>query len=96
MEKVDNKEIIRKIGLRSMKQNKISNRIVILAIFLMTFMFISVFSIGFSLSKNIKTMQIRQSGNIASISLDQPDKQQIEEIKKCSAFTMLVFLSLLK
>lgn len=85
MEKVDNKEIIRKIGLRSMKQNKISNRIVILAIFLMTFMFISVFSIGFSLSKNIKTMQIRQSGNIASISLDQPDKQQIEEIKKCSA-----------
>ena len=46
MEKVDNKEIIRKIGLRSMKQNKISNRIVILAIFLMTFMFISVFSIG--------------------------------------------------
>ena len=75
MEKVDNKKIIKKISLRSMKQNKISNRIVILAIFLMTFMFISVFSIGFSLSKNIKTMQIRQSGNIASISLDQPDKQ---------------------
>lgn len=85
MEKVDNKAIIKKISLRSMKQNKTSNRIVILAVVLITFMFISVFSIGFSLAKNMNIMMIRQNGTIAKITLDQPSKEQIEDIKKCSA-----------
>lgn len=85
MEKVANKEIIKKISLRSMKQNKANNRIVTLAVVLMTFMFISVFSIGFSLAANMNTMMIRESGTIAKIALDQPSKEQIEDIKKCSA-----------
>ena len=58
MEKVDNKSIIKKISLRSMKQNKTSNRIVILAVVLITFMFISVFSIGFSLAKNMNIIKL--------------------------------------
>ncbi len=85
MEKVENKAIIRKIGLRSIKHNKTVNRIVVLAIVLMTFMFTSVFSIGFSLAKNLNLMMIRQNGTIAKITLDKPSSEQLEQIRKCTA-----------
>ena len=65
MLKVDNKGIIQKISTRSLKQNITTNRIVVLAVILMTFMFTTVFTIGISIAQNMNTMLIRQEGNIA-------------------------------
>ena len=87
MLKNNNQAITRKISKRFMHKNKMRNRITILAIILMTFMFTTVFSIGFSMAKNMNTMLIRQAGTTAEISLANPAPEQIDEIKKCSALS---------
>lgn len=83
MLKVDNREIIRKISIRSLKQNITANRIVVIAVILMTFMFTSVFTIGFSIAKNMNIMLIRQAGNIARITIDCPTDDLIKQVREC-------------
>ena len=51
MLKNNNQEIVRKIAFRSMKQNRIRNGIVILAVILTTFMFTTIFTIGASMAE---------------------------------------------
>ena len=52
----NNREIVRKIAFRSMKQNRIRNGIVILAVILTTFMFTTIFTIGASLAEGMVVM----------------------------------------
>ena len=85
MLKVDNKGIIQKISTRSLKQNITTNRIVVLAVILMTFMFTTVFTIGISIAQNMNTMLIRQEGNIARTIISHPTDGLIEQVKKCSS-----------
>jgi len=85
MLKNNNIQAVWLISSRSMKQNRIRNLFVMLAIILTTFMFTTVFSVGFSLSKNINTMLIRQQGTLAQIFLMHPTKEQIKQAEKCSA-----------
>ena len=85
MLKVDNKEIIKKVSIRSLKQNITTNRIVVLAVILMTFMFTTVFTIGISIAQNMNTMLIRQEGNIARTIISHPTDDVIGQVKKCSA-----------
>ena len=59
----NNREIVRKIAFRSMKQNRIRNGIVILAVILTTFMFTTIFTIGASLAEGMVVMLTRQPGN---------------------------------
>lgn len=81
MLKNNNKKIINKISGRTLKNNRTRNIFIIIAIILTTFMFTTVFGIGFSLVKNLSTMMLRQQGTKSSIFLDNPDDSQITEVK---------------
>lgn len=83
MLKNNNQVAVNRIYQRMLKQNKIRNRIIILAIILTTFMFTAVFTLGFSMAKNLNQMQLRLQGTKASVFLENPTNEQIEEVKKC-------------
>ena len=72
MLKNNNQTAVKRISVRSLKQNRIRNMFAILAIILTTFMFTTVFSIGFSLAKNINAMMLRQQGTKSTIYLPNP------------------------
>lgn len=83
MLKNNNQLAVKRIAVRSMRKNGMRNLFVILAIVLTTFMFTTVFSIGFSLAQNLNTMSLRQQGTKASIYLDNPTDEQITQAKSC-------------
>ena len=82
MLKNNNQAVIKKISSRTLKSNNTRNAFVILAIVLTTFMFTTVFGIGFSLVNNLKVMMIRHQGTKSTIFLNQPEGSQIEDVKK--------------
>lgn len=82
MLKNTNQAAVQKLAARSLRQNRVRNLFTILAIILTTFMFTTVFSIGFSLGRNMSIMMLRQQGNKRSICLNQPEKEQIDQVKK--------------
>ncbi len=77
----NNKEVIKRLASRFMKQNKLRNRIFIIAIILTTVMFTTIFGIGFSIAGNLSDMMIRERGTIATIELENPTTEQISQIK---------------
>lgn len=77
-----NQAAVQKLAARSLRQNRVRNLFAILAIILTTFMFTTVFSIGFSLGRNLNIMMLRQQGSKRSICLNQPEKEQIDQVKK--------------
>ena len=83
MLKNNNQVAVNLIYHRMLKQNKIRNRIVILAIILTTFMFTAVFTLGFSMAKNLNQMQLRLQGTKSSVYLEKPSEEQLESAKKC-------------
>ncbi len=85
MLKNNNQKAVKRIGIRSMKNNRMRNIFAVLAIILTTFMFTTVFSIGFSLAENMSTMLLRQAGTRSEIFLMYPTAEQIEQAKRCSA-----------
>lgn len=78
----NNEAAVKKISSRSMRHNRTRNIFAVLAIILTTFMFTAVFSIGFSLGKNMNIMLIRQQGTKSSVFLENPADTQIEQAKK--------------
>lgn len=82
MLKNNNQAAVKRLGTRSLNKNKTRNLFAILAIVLTSFMFTTVFSIGFSLGKNLNLMMLRQQGTKTSITLKQPEKGEIEQVKK--------------
>lgn len=82
MLKNNNQIAVRRISRRSLKQNRTRNLFTVLAIILTTFMFTTVFGIGFSLVRNMKTMYLRQQGTKASITLARPSKEQKKQAEK--------------
>lgn len=82
MLKNNNQKIIKKISSRTLKSNNTRNIFVILAVILTTFMFTTVFGIGFSLVNNLKVMMLRQQGTKSTIFLNQPENSQIEKAKE--------------
>lgn len=85
MLKNNNQEAVKRIGIRSMKQNKARNIFAVIAIILTAFMFTSVFSIGFSLAKNMNTMIKSAMGSDADLCLTHPTPEQIEQAKSCKS-----------
>lgn len=80
----NNEAAVKKISRRSMAHNRTRNIFAVLAIVLTTFMFTSVFSIGFSLGKNMNVMLIRQQGTRSSVFLANPTDTQIEQAKQAA------------
>lgn len=79
----NNQKAVKRISQCSMKQNRIRNMFAVLAIILTTFMFTTVFSIGFSLAKNINIMMLREQGTKSTIFLNNPTKDQISKAENC-------------
>lgn len=79
----NNQTAVDRIYRRMLSQNKVRNRVVILAIILTTFMFTAVFTLGFSMAKNMNQLQLRLQGTKASIYLANPTIEQLDIIKNC-------------
>ncbi len=82
MLKNTNAAAVKKLGARSLKQNRTRNIFAMLAIILTTLMFTTVFGLGFSMGKNISIMLLRRQGTKTSITLAQPDETQIAQAKE--------------
>lgn len=85
MLKNNNQPVIKRLYRRMLKENRIRNGVALIAIILSTFMFTSIFSMGFSLVKNVNQMQLRQQGSKASLYLSNPTNEQMETAKKIGA-----------
>lgn len=83
MLKNNNQGAVKRISSRSMSHNRIRNMFTVLAIVLTTFMFTTIFGIGFSLAKNMNVMLIRQNGTKADIFLMHPTEQQVAQVREC-------------
>ncbi len=83
MLKNNNQTAVKRISARSLKHNRIRNMFAVLAIILTTFMFTTVFSIGFSLGKNLNIMMLREQGTKSTIYLAMPSDEQIAQAEKC-------------
>lgn len=83
MLKNNNQTAVKRISARSLKHNRIRNMFAVLAIILTTFMFTTVFSIGFSLGKNLNIMMLREQGTKSTIYLANPSDEQISQAEKC-------------
>lgn len=83
MLKNNNGGAVKLVGERSMKNNRMRNIFAILAVALTTFMFTTVFTIGFSLAKNMNTMLLRQAGTRSEIFLMNPTAEQVAQAKSC-------------
>lgn len=82
MLKNNNQRVVKRLSDRSLKQNRTRNIFAILAIILTTFMFTTVFSIGFSLARNMNVMMLRQQGTKTTITLKQPEEMQVKQAKQ--------------
>lgn len=79
----NNQQAVKRISQRSLKQNQTRNIFAVLAIILTTFMFTTVFSIGFSLAKNMNIMMLRNQGTKAAIFINNPTDEQISQVNQC-------------
>ena len=84
MLKNNNQTVVKRLSDRSLKQNRTRNIFIILAIVLTTFMFTTVFTIGFSLAKNMSIFMLRQQGTKTTITLNQPSKEQAGKAGQCN------------
>jgi len=84
MLKNNNKDVIRRLNRRMLKSNRLRNVVTIVAIILTTFMFTTIFSIGYSLANNVNEILLLGQGSRASVYLTHPTAEQIEAVKACS------------
>lgn len=84
MLKNNNKDVIRLLNRRMIKCNRLRNVVTIIAIVLTTFMFTTIFSIGYSLANNVNDILLLGQGSRASVFLTHPTEQQIEAVKQCT------------
>lgn len=78
MLKNDNRDAVKRISRRSMKMNRVRNVFSILAIVMTTLMFTTVFTLCYSIYKNMDIMLTRQQGTKASIYLYNPTRSQLD------------------
>ena len=77
----NNQEIIKKLGRRSFKINKIRNFVTVLAIVLTTVLFTSLFTVGYSMLEAFNSFQMMQYGTSRHVQLQDVSEKQIETIK---------------
>lgn len=78
----NNKTAVKRISRRSLKNNRVRNVFLMLAIMLTTIMFTTIFTLCFSIYENIKTMSIRQQGTVATIYYTHPTNEQLEAVRE--------------
>lgn len=78
--KIKNHSLIR-LSNRAFRANRARNAFAILAVLLTTLMLTCVFSIGFSFSKNLATMELRTNGTAAQLILPRPTQAQLQKLR---------------
>lgn len=77
----DNKLVIKKLTVRTIKANKVRNIFVIIAIALTALLLSTIFSIGISGTESIQLQKIRTMGTIEHGGLTCPTVEQIKKLK---------------
>lgn len=81
MRKVNNKSVIRKIAMATIRENKKKNIVILLAILLTTAMFTTVFSVALSLNETSQNAAMRQVGGSSMAGLKQMLPEDFDKIK---------------
>ncbi len=76
----NNKFIVKKLTIRTMRANRLRNTFVTLAVGLTAFLLTTVFSIGMSTVESLKLQQLRAMGTTAHLALTYPTDRQIQKI----------------
>ncbi len=77
----DNRLVIKKLTVRTIKANKIRNIFVITAIALTALLLSTIFSIGISGTESIQLQKIRTMGTIEHVGLTFPTTEQVKKLK---------------
>jgi putative ABC transport system permease protein len=82
MFETQNKQIIRKLSLKSIKANKTRSIFIVFAIILTTYVLTTIFSIGVSYYQSYQSQKLRSAGMDADAELSIPTDEQIEKAKQ--------------
>lgn len=77
-------KMIHLLSTRIFQANRTRNVFEILAIILTTLLLTCVFSIGFSFSKNLEAMELREKGTGAQFTIITPTPQQLQKLEELS------------
>lgn len=80
--RINNKSMIKKLANRRFNADIRQNKVMITAISLVTFMMLTIFSIGFSFFQNYKTMDVRITGTKANGLITNLTQQQIRSLQQ--------------
>jgi len=81
MKKVNNKKVIRKLTIRSLKSSRLRNIIAVCAIILTTVLFTALFTIALSIGKSFEESNFRQVGGNSHGSFKDLTLSQVETLK---------------
>ena len=79
MMKVANKQVIRRLGLRSLKAGRLKNLVAVTAIVLTTVLFTALFTILLSVKDGYEAQNFRQLGGYNHGSFKYLDETQVQE-----------------
>lgn len=82
MAKVDNRKIISRISLASLKNNRSRNIIAIIAIILTTLLFTTLFTVGFGMKESMELQTMRMVGTTFHGGFKHLDEEQFEALKE--------------
>lgn len=74
-------QVLNRLSNRAFRANRARNAFAILAVLLTTLLITCVFSIGFSFSKNLTTMELRTKGTTAQLLLPRPTQAQLQKLR---------------
>lgn len=77
-------KMIHLLSTRFFQANRTRNVFEILAVILTTLLLTCVFSIGFSFSKNLEIMELREKGTVAQFTIVTPTQQQLQKLENLS------------
>ena len=82
--KIRNKKVLREIAVRAYKANWKRNLFTIFSIIITTFMITTILTTGISYQKTISIRNARMNGMSYDISLTEPEKGQVEQVRTMS------------
>lgn len=80
-DKALSRDSLKRLSKRALSANRARNAFAILAVALTALLLTCVFSIGFSFSKNLATMELRTRGALDQLVLPQPAQEQLEKLR---------------
>lgn len=95
MYKVDNKKTLRRLAMDSFRANRMRNLFAVIAIMLTTVLFMSIFTIGNSMSRSMEESLMRQVGTSAHGGFKRLTEEQYEQLKQHKSIKKISYSILL-